>query len=172
MAIAISRTLSEAEYQNLRYAIIAKLEGRKEAPYFDNADPPQVTIGIGFDISNEGLRNTVMAEMGLSNEAQIAVNNAWAAPAMNNIQTNQQLSTYLSNAAGRPFVMTDPQIRNVFNGIVDGYDNTAQGHTHVTAFSLERAVFCSLQYNSGALLGPSLCSVSGSGHAKLQILHK
>jgi len=170
MPINISKNLSQAEYENLRYALIAQLEGRKPNPYFDDATPPIITIGIGFNIENRDMRDKVMDEMDLNPTQQSNVNTHWNSSTMNNIRAmppgpakNQALSQYLTEQAGQAFTMTDQQMLNVFNGIVGNYDTAAQGFTGVTSFSFERAVFCSLQYNTRysppdprALLGPSL----------------
>jgi Ca2+-binding RTX toxin-like protein len=161
MPINISNNLSQAEYENLRYALIAQLEGRKPNPYFDNATPPLITIGIGFqiDIGNEGMRNTVMTKMGLNDDQKDNVNNNWNY--IKGATSDQDLFNRLTAQAGQAFTLTNTQMRTAFDQIVPDYDAAAQGRTGVSAFSFERAVFCSLEYNSpgGAnrLLGPSLC---------------
>ncbi|WP_041531372.1 hypothetical protein [Syntrophotalea carbinolica] len=68
MSITISSTLKQAQYENLRYALIAQFEGKSPTPYFDKANPPLITIGIGFNIDreNKDRRNEVMDAMGFS----------------------------------------------------------------------------------------------------------
>ncbi len=170
MPINITGTLTQAEYENLRFALIAQLEGKKPLPYFDNATNPYITIGIGFNIENQQMRNVVMNEMGLNSTQQASVNTAWNSSAMNNIRSmkpgtarDTALQNYLTQEAGQTFTLTNAQMRNVFNGQVNSFDTTAQGYTNVRTYSVERAVLCSLQYNcryspphAKALLGPSL----------------
>lgn len=65
MAIT-ERTLTDAEYVALRYALIQQLEGISATPYFDadynpngnNGQPnhPLITMGVGFNIDVTGLR--------------------------------------------------------------------------------------------------------------------
>ncbi|MFC1542819.1 hypothetical protein ACFL4M_02910 [Pseudomonadota bacterium] len=44
ISIPAGKQLSQSEYENLRFALIAQFEGKKVLPYFDTADTPKITI--------------------------------------------------------------------------------------------------------------------------------
>ena len=85
MAIT-ERTLTDAEYVALRYALIKQLEGISATPYFDaDYDPnanngsgnhPLITMGVGFNIEGAAsVRNAVLDELLHNNQpARRAVN--------------------------------------------------------------------------------------------------
>jgi hypothetical protein len=59
MSIANLHTLTPAQFNALSYAILSKLEGNKALPYTDNATAHYPTIGIGFNLDVESVRNEV-----------------------------------------------------------------------------------------------------------------
>ena len=63
MAINIT-PLSEKEFYAKLAALIGQLEGKRERPYLDTAGIP--TIGIGFNLCIESIRNAVFAAMGIT----------------------------------------------------------------------------------------------------------
>ena len=60
--------LSQEAYEDLRWELIFAVEAREAdqidySPYFDNANPQQITIGVGFNIQgNVGLREPVFLQ--------------------------------------------------------------------------------------------------------------
>ena len=53
-------------YDNLRFDMIRRLEGRELLPYWDNADDPNPTIGYGFNLRDGDVRNDVFIALGLN----------------------------------------------------------------------------------------------------------
>ncbi len=172
ISISSSNTLTETEYKNLRLALMTLLEGKDDTPYFDNANPPLITIGIGFNIDGKAntLRGDVMNAMKLSEIQKNAINNLFNSTALNSIrgkdagsERNKALTDLFSQTIGQTFSMSEAQMTDVFNAIAEKKDLEAQSYTGVTTSSLERVVLTSLQYNTKydppntkALLGPSL----------------
>ncbi|HWW04223.1 calcium-binding protein [Collimonas sp.] len=163
--------LTQANYEALRFALIGQVEGIVYTPYFDKVGI--ITIGIGFNIDtgNANTRAAVMSAMGLTSTQQSAVNTLWDSVALANIRSmapgkarDGALSSLLAQTVGTStFAMTDSTMLQVFNGIVDGKDKTAQNATGIVAPSFERAVLASLEYNSKyapgnpkGLIGPGL----------------
>lgn len=60
MAITNLHELTPEEYATLRYAILEQLEGNEPQPYTDSATDHHPTIGIGFNLDVEGVRNAVL----------------------------------------------------------------------------------------------------------------
>lgn len=166
----LSNAEGNTEYADLRHSIISQLEGVKPLPYFDNAVPALITIGIGFQIDNNRVnRDGVMNAMGLSGAEQALINNAWGDPRMaqiralpaNNEQNralqNLALQNYLSETLGREFVMTPEAIRSRFDEVVGEHETAIA--TLVNEPSLEKIILTSLHYNLPGLhglVGPGL----------------
>jgi len=80
MPLANLHTLTADDYIACRRALLQQLEGYGEAPYFDSANPPLITIGVGFNVNALGaVRQAVFDAMGLSTAEQGAINTAWEA---------------------------------------------------------------------------------------------
>ena len=63
----IYRNISEADYQQLRFDLIANVEGNEYQIYFDSATPAQATIGLGFNIQGNGdLRDATYVVFGVN----------------------------------------------------------------------------------------------------------
>jgi len=61
MAITNLQTLTKTEFDAALRALIERLEGNKTLPYYDTTGNP--TIGIGFNIYDQAIRDNVFAEM-------------------------------------------------------------------------------------------------------------
>ena len=159
MPITSLHGLTQAQFDVQLRDLIAQLEGNRTLPYFDTANPPRITIGIGFNIDIPANLTAVLDEMQLSAAERTAIATAMApqsAP-MNQIRAmasltqpqrdlrDQALRTYLDGVLGRQFIMTNPQIDAVFTDLAQ---------THVTAvqalgvgLSSELVALASLDFN-------------------------
>lgn len=60
ITISTNHQLTQAGYEDLRWSAILAMEGVKDLPYLDTANPRQLTIGVGFNIEgNQDLRNRI-----------------------------------------------------------------------------------------------------------------
>lgn len=66
--------LSDADYKKLRLKAVTKLEGYEKGVYIDTAETPKPTIGIGFNLAVDKVRDAVIADLGvdLSNDVLTA----------------------------------------------------------------------------------------------------
>ncbi|MCK6406956.1 MAG: hypothetical protein L6Q60_13195, partial [Rhodocyclaceae bacterium] len=158
--------LTADEYNARRRALLEQLEGYGEAPYFDSANPPLITIGVGFNINalNTDVRNRVFEAMGLTGEEQLAIDRAWRTTQMAEIRAmpggtpaqraarDQALQTYLNGVLpGRNFSMTPAEIDAAFLRIVDPHQRAIA--QLIPTHSLEQLALVSLRYNLPALVG-------------------
>lgn len=128
MPLANLHTLTADDYAACRRALLQRLEGYGESPYFDSANPPLITIGVGFNINalRTDVRTRVFEAMGLSIAEQHSIDEAWIAPRMAQIRAmpagavrNQALQTYLDGVVNRrAFEMTPAEISMAFLNIV------------------------------------------------------
>lgn len=159
MAINV-RTLTDAEYEALRFCLIKQFEGRSATPYYPNqADRAagNLTIGYGFNL-NAGLfhQNAVLGAIypDPNDPARIVLARRMAA----------NLAGLEGDAA---LTMTEDQMRTAFDTLMDAQSNDAYEQIVnnlrrlqvAVPRSYERAVLVSLVYNGGErLLGQRLCA--------------
>ncbi|MDD2743829.1 MAG: hypothetical protein PHV02_16310 [Rhodocyclaceae bacterium] len=152
ISIASNNVLGLAEYEALRYALIAQLEAKKTLPYFDTATNPLITIGVGFNIDNNPQRrNQVIAALGLSPVQSAGINGIWTSPELADIRDdphvtaaeqqaqNQRLEnlftqTLRSNTTAQ---LSAQQIQDILSGVaanlvVAGITLDAQIHLNAT----------------------------------------
>lgn len=60
--MALTYTTDGVNYNELRYDLIRTVEGFEPGVYFDNADNPQATIGVGFNLNEGTVRDFTYAE--------------------------------------------------------------------------------------------------------------
>lgn len=128
MSLTNLHTLTSDQYNARLRALLQQLEGYGEGAYFDSANPPLITIGVGFNINTRGseVRKSVFDAMGLTTAERTAIDTAWAAPRMAEIRAmpagsarNEALQTYLNGVlTRRSFSMTPAEIDAAFLSIV------------------------------------------------------
>ncbi|MEW5891332.1 MAG: calcium-binding protein, partial [Pseudomonadota bacterium] len=159
MAIDALHTLTRQQYEDLRFAVIAALEGKERLPYVDNAKERNPTIGIGFNLRDTDSRRRVFDALGIGpGPAQTALENVIDD---RSIRDNATLRARLDAAYGAPFAFAagavgDQQIRSVFDILVQEKETIVKSLTGVQSDSLELLVLTSLGYNSFDLIGPKL----------------
>lgn len=122
MALATTHELLSPQFEALRYAVLRQLEGNEQAPYLDTARNIVLpTIGIGFNLTVPSVRDNVLDVMQLSEAEKTAVRAVIAdmqyrvfQPGESESQRAARFRAALEVALGRPFTMTDTQIRTVF----------------------------------------------------------
>jgi GH24 family phage-related lysozyme (muramidase) len=116
-------TLSKEEFYARLAKLIGQLEGNKPQPYYDTAVPsPNPTIGIGFNLRDEGMRGEVFNAMGIPVEKRAALK---AIILDTTITDPAILQSKLNTALGATFQMTDAQIAAVYEHKVTGYVDAA-----------------------------------------------
>lgn len=101
--------ITKSEFDARLRNLLAQLEGYRPEPYADTANPSHPTIGIGFDLTVDNVRETVFKSMGImpGMPAFTALTNAINA---NIGKSTAQVRAALNAAYGQPFFMTSPQI--------------------------------------------------------------
>ncbi len=180
MTITISDTITgtnaQAEYEKLRYALIAQLEGKIPTPYFDTATPPIITIGVGFNIdgstpAERSSRTSILTSMGL-NDAQIrAINDIWGSPTLADIRNdphatkvqqdaqNQRLADHFTQIlrGATTISLTQQQMQDMLGGVAA--DQVVSG---ITFQNSTTALNATQQAAVAALWGtPALSTVQG-----------
>lgn len=62
------RQLSQEDYTDQRFTFIEQEEGLRTQVYYDTATPAHPTIGIGFNLDDLGVRNSVYTALGLNDK--------------------------------------------------------------------------------------------------------
>ncbi len=149
-------SLASGTYNDYRYNLIKIAEGCRSTPYLDSKG--YVTIGIGFNLNAAASRNCVFSELGIQSGMQ-SYNNLIDILGQRypytTIEQRNDLESQINpqlNANGLTS-LTDPQINNIFNNLVGGFETTVnrwmQNYSIPTiGNSRERAVLVSLAYNS------------------------
>ncbi len=143
-------------YQDLRYSLLAAFEGVETSPYFDSVG--LLSIGTGFNLTDAGVRNLVLDELGVPLSERQAYANIIAAGG-----SLATITAALNQRLGHVFVLDATQTRRVFDRIaVQKEDRLIIPYATSIGFmpeSHERAVLFSLAYNEkgiGKLIGDNL----------------
>ncbi len=88
MAISYHLLDENTTYKEERWHDIQLLEGFKEYLYYDTANPTKLTIGFGFNVAIESIRDKVMEVMGLNLQSSNPAEQSYVS----------QIETLLSNA--------------------------------------------------------------------------
>ncbi|MDI1360359.1 MAG: hypothetical protein PSU84_19305, partial [Methylobacter sp.] len=159
MAISNFQTLTKSQFDVQLRSFIEQFEGNKPLPYYDTTGNP--TIGIGFNIFNETMRNRVFGAMGIPDtdtgmrktlsdiindpgrrtRALAAANNKTA---LDNI--SKEMQDALDAAYGKPFSMPPDQINTVFDGEAASRVDTVSNSSGV-GYSNELIALVSAQFN-------------------------
>lgn len=140
----IYRNLTQSAYDALRYQVLLNVEETgdpKEVAYLDSKNIP--TIGIGFNLRSENVRNAVLTKFGINiNAAQgtperqyfdqikSILNTSYASAADLNAALNAVMNTRFNDAnipaenrtrSSFQF-LNDTEIRSVFGGLIEGYE--------------------------------------------------
>ena len=144
MSINVYESISESEFNIRLQKLLAQLEGVKNSPYADTANPSHPTIGIGFDLTVSTVRNKVYAAMGVvvGSDTEIALTRAIYASLG---KTTAEVQAKLNAAYGGNFVMTDSQISSTFKEIAKPYVQTALSSG--VSYSNELVALTSLAFN-------------------------
>lgn len=145
-------TGSDSAYKQQRFTILKLLEGNIPTPYFDKKG--FITIGIGFEIDNNtGNRDLVLGTKGMNLSAaqQDIINVAFKSSRMAQIKAlpqatkaqrlakDEALGVYLNSVLGsQPFSMTDPQIKGVFDVLVQKHQDAIS--TLISDPSIEKII--------------------------------
>ena len=168
------QTVTAAEqYKSLRNRFLLLFEqsgNPSTTPYFDNHNPPIITIGIGFNIEVEPIRDAVLSAMfpggpGTTDEQirqaidRVFRNNMQQIRTYRRNNDNAGLTAYLTGIVqqinpAEDFEMTQAQIDTAFSNIVDDHDQGGRGivgacrlvNIAMTDYSVERAILTSLRY--------------------------
>jgi len=163
--MALNYTTEGINYNQLRYDLIRSVEGFYPEAYFDNADNPQPTIGVGFNLNEEPERFARYAELGIGG-ADFALRDELDAAILNTqATTNEELqadldavlddwaNTHPEYDGPTTFTLTEAQSESVFGVLADAYETNIDNWLADIPNSRERAVLFSLTYNS--VTGPS-----------------
>lgn len=142
-------------YRDLRYNLLAAVEGVRSTPYYDSEN--LLSIGIGFNLTDPVVLGFVLDALGVP-VGQRATYQAI-------IQAGGSIDTVkyrLDQQFGQSFTLDATQTKNVFSLIAERKENNLINRYSSIGLmpeSYERAALFSLAYNErrlGALIGPSL----------------
>ncbi len=180
--------LSDAAYKDLRYRVLVNVEetgNPKSIAYLDSKGIP--TIGIGFNLRVENVRNAVLDRFGFDvnapagtvekqylDEIKSLVNASYANKDALCAKLNEVMSRHFNDSRipTNPNMhpdfqfLNDGEIRGVFDTLIGGYetkvDNWLEG---VPITAQERAALVSLAWNNaGKLLGDGLKNALQTGN--------
>lgn len=145
MAINVTTPLNADEFYLRLSKLIGQLEGNEPQPYYDTAVPsPNPTIGIGFNLRNEDVRDSVFREMGITDATKIAALTAIIDD--HSITDKATLQSKLDMKLGAAFQMTDSQIAAVYKEQAEIKVDIAKGKSGLS-YSDELIALSSLQFN-------------------------
>ena len=158
MSLANPRTLTLDEYNDLLYRLLSQLEGNRATPYCDTNARHIPTVGIGFNLTDRDVRENVFNAMEFTDKAQrgsltAVIFDSAIRSLPTATQRNTELQRGLKEILGRPFIMTDEQIRKVFALESQGRTSTVSSSSGLD-YSFELAALVSAQYTG--VYGPSL----------------
>jgi hypothetical protein len=115
MSLANTRNLTQEQYQDLLYRLLAQVEGKFESPYCDTNKLHIPSVGIGFNLTIEKVRNEVFDAMGITDATVRAhllsvINDRTIRNLSTKSARDNALQDALDEALGKPFVMTDTQM--------------------------------------------------------------
>jgi Ca2+-binding RTX toxin-like protein len=151
-----------AQYNALRLAIIRLLEGDRPLAYYDNASQaaggPQPTIGYGFNLAVESVRNNVFLAMGIPDAIRDQLAGVLTTNTYNNVnllaypvgenpgQRTYELRAALDAIYGQPFSMTPAQISEVFVSEATSREQQITNQIGALQNSLEKIALLAFQY--------------------------
>ena len=143
------------EYEAQRLALIKRFEGSSPAPYYDAADTPHPTIGIGFNLDEPDVRTNVYDAMGIPAAKRANLDAILADRSiLNAADPDAELRSRLDTELGSPFVMTEPQIAAVFLIEANERETAITASSGVPTNSYEMLALLSAQW--AGLYGPGL----------------
>ena len=160
---------NQTAYQYFRFQLILGAEGAETAPYRDTHKSKLPTIGIGFNLTDDGILKLVLAQFGIdvTPAALQTFHNAVRKPYTSDLALQQALNAEMqklfdAGLSGRPtfaFNNTD-EMRTVFDVAIKRYDegdllatdaNDKLGRINAWLAGIppsrERAVLASMAYN-------------------------
>ena len=175
--------LSTEAYTELRFELLSQVEGFREQAYFDTADGDRKpTIGVGFNLEEDSVRDAVFDELGiddlrLQEQLEVIIATADGGITNANEELRSDLDTALQDwAAANPdydgatrFELTEGQARSVFTALEGQFEDNIDQWLDGIPNSRERAVLYSLSYNGRgpsdprSLLGDGLQGAIESG---------
>jgi Ca2+-binding RTX toxin-like protein len=144
MTITVT-ALTEAEFYTKLRVLIEQLEFNSRTPYLDTSVVGGIrhaTIGIGFDLVDNSVRNLVFEAMVIPTDIRATLTNIIKNPP----STTAELQAQLDAAYGQPFIMTDAQVDQVYKQTVQGKVNDAITKSGLP-YSDELISLSSLQFN-------------------------
>lgn len=165
------QAISEEEYKSLRYQILLNVEEGGDValtPYRDSKG--NVTIGIGFNLRDTGVRLAVLDFFGIAEGSasyltiEAILSRVWEPEQMDDVRA--ALDAAIAQSGQRTqFAFTDEaEVKTFFGTFIADYETYVNNNLPaVPQFSRERAVLLSLHYNEvddpeekKNLLGPAL----------------
>lgn len=177
------QTMSESSCLNFSFAVISQLEGFRELPYLDTATPPKPTIGIGFNLVIDTIRDLVIQNIGiiapdnddpyyqaylqLRKTLDEILGRDWSGSSTEVLQhdLDAALASYHSLVPSAPssFTLSYENAVAVFDAARASYEGMVTSAINMP-LSRERAVLLDLTYNGGTgLLGNKLVSAIENG---------
>ncbi len=164
--------VSPASYDSVRFTFISSSEGFTSVVDNDGAGYP--SIGIGFKLKDDNVRNWVLQEVtgnnvptGLDTDIKNIVANGWVAGSGGTLdQINAKMAAAHISYANVPTTLTlnTTQANNIYQNIVGTYENRVNAKISGIDQSYERAALVSLAYNSANLIGPNLQTAINEGN--------
>ncbi|NOT12977.1 MAG: hypothetical protein HOP23_14270 [Methylococcaceae bacterium] len=166
MSLTNTRNLTQEQYQDLLYRLLAQVEGKSESPYCDTNSAHIPSIGIGFNLTIEKVRNEVFKAMGITDATiQARLLSVINDKAIRNLPTertrNNALQNALDEALGKSFAMTDAQMLSVFALESDTHTKTVKNSANID-YSQELVALVSAEYTG--VYGPGLKAALNSGN--------
>lgn len=155
---------SPATYDSIRFTFISSAEGYTSTVDNDGAGYP--SIGIGFKLKDDNVRNWVLQEVtgnnvpaGLDTDIRNIVAAGWIAGSGGTVdQINAKMAAAHISNANVPTTLTvsTTQANTIYQNIVGTYEGRVNAKISGVDQSYERAALVSLTYNNADLIGPNL----------------
>ncbi|MGK5060318.1 calcium-binding protein [Janthinobacterium sp. LB2P49] len=151
------KEISEKLFYSRLFEYFKIVEGAKTNPYGDTVGVP--TIGVGFNLKVEAVRNAVFAAMDITSKKTIAALEAVIKDTTGKV--NKDLSSNFEEIYGKPFLMDSDQMLTAFTTIAKSYVATAIRITGLP-FSNELLAATSAAFNG--VIGPKLGEAAHIGN--------
>lgn len=166
-------SLGTADYEALAFAAVKHFEGFEAEAYRDSVGIP--TIGYGFNLRVDSVRERILAEFGLTPATQdfddldslieAVADQVWASDTALRSALDGALADYnlTHNPVRASFDVTEAEADSIFSALHEGYETGLNNQIGGVADSYERVALLSLQYNNPILIGPGLEGAVAAG---------